>query len=172
MPRKTIAKASIKEDLKMLKEAAKGSRRTISIVKAAPKAVIEKKKKPVLEQKIETTKKFINFHVEKSEYAIDIMSVIKIESWVNTSNELIDLNKYFGQGVTPADDKNIVLVIQVKEKIIGLLANGVSEILTIEEAEIKPANTELEKSITGIIQYKNKKLLVIDADQLKNFQRL
>src|ERR1700737_3177222 len=64
-----------------------------------------------------------------------------IEGVINLRGKIIpvmDLRKRFGQVHTVADKKNRILVVEIDNKLIGLIVNAASEVLKIPPADIEP----------------------------------
>jgi len=64
-----------------------------------------------------------------------------IEGVINLRGKIIpvmDLRKRFGQEHTVADKKNRILVVEINNKLIGLIVNAASEVLKIPPADIEP----------------------------------
>ena len=49
----------------------------------------------------------------------------------------MDLRKRFGQVYTHADKKNRILVVEIENKLVGLIVNAASEVLKIPPADIE-----------------------------------
>ncbi len=150
---------------------------------------------PVREMK-EVTQQFLTFSVEKNEYAIDIMKVMEIKGWAETTRipnspefmrgvinlrglviPIFDLRTRFGQGVTQATEKNVVIVISLGKRTIGILVDAVSDILTVKQSEIKPSPTQAETGIedayvNGLISHDEKMVIVLNVDYLFDLKTL
>ncbi len=136
------------------------------------------------------TRQYLTFKVEKNEYGVDIMKVMEIRGWheatrIPNSPEymlgvinlrglvipIFDLRTRFGQGKTNATEKNVVIVISIGTRVIGILVDAVSDILTVPEAEIKPspssADTGIEDAyVNGLISKDDKMVILLDVDYL------
>lgn len=137
-----------------------------------------------------TTRQFLTFRVEKNEYGVDIMKVMEIRGWheatrIPNSPEymlgvinlrgivipIFDLRTRFGQGKTNATEKNVVIVISIGSRVIGILVDAVSDILTVQESEIKPAPSSADTGIedtyvNGLISHQEKMVILLDVDYL------
>ena len=136
------------------------------------------------------TRQYLTFKVEKNEYGVDIMKVMEIRGWheatrIPNSPEymlgvinlrglvipIFDLRTRFGQGKTNANEKNVVIVISIGSRVIGILVDAVSDILTVAESEIKAApsaaDTGIEDAyVTGLISQGEKMVILLDVDYL------
>ncbi|MBY0355125.1 MAG: chemotaxis protein CheW [Rickettsiales bacterium] len=133
---------------------------------------------------------FLTFTVADSEYGVDIMSVREIKGWAEITRlpnrpdymrgvmnlrgviiPIFDLRCRFGQGQTHADEKNVVIILAVEERIIGILVDTVSDIVHISRPEIKPAprqdeNALSERFIDGLIAMDNRMVVLLQINQL------
>jgi purine-binding chemotaxis protein CheW len=136
------------------------------------------------------TRQFLTFKVENNEYGVNIMKVMEIRGWSEATRipnspdymlgvinlrglviPIFDLRTRFGQGQTKATEKNVVIVISVGERVIGILVDAVSDILTVAENDIKPAPTSAETGIedeyvNGLISQGEKMVILLDVDYL------
>lgn len=102
-------------------------------------------------------KKFVTFAVGEEEYAVDIIQVREIQAWSEVTilpNQpdymrgvlnlrgiivpIFDLRCRFGQGSTEATRLHVVVIFAIKDRIVGVLVDRVSDILTVESEEIRP----------------------------------
>ncbi len=137
------------------------------------------------------TVQFLTFSVEGNEYGVDIMSVREIKGWTESTRipnspefmrgvmnlrgvviPIFDLRTRFNMGVTKADAKNVVIVISIESRTIGILVDAVSDILTVDAGEVKasPAGTtdmEIDKAyISGLISVDNKMVVILNVENL------
>lgn len=102
-------------------------------------------------------RQFISFRVADEEFAIDIMAVREIKGWTETTTlpnqpeyllgilnlrgtivPIFDLRCRFGLGLTTATRMHVVIIVSVLDRTIGLLVDAVSDILTVQAADIRP----------------------------------
>lgn len=105
------------------------------------------------DQKIE----FLSFYVGDDEYSIDIMSVREIRGWTKatplpyspnfvrgvinlrgTVLPIFDLATRLGLPAREDSFRNVIIVVQVDGKTIGLLVSAVSDILAISRNDLQP----------------------------------
>jgi len=98
----------------------------------------------------------LTFRVGSQEYSVDIMSVREIRGWTNatplphtprfvrgvinlrgTVLTIVDLSDRLGMGETPAGERNVIIVVQPGSQYVGLLVDAVSDILTIQKADLQ-----------------------------------
>jgi purine-binding chemotaxis protein CheW len=139
---------------------------------------------------------FLTFSVQGGEYGVDIMKVMEIRGWTETTRipnspaymrgvinlrglviPIFDLRARFGNGLTDASEKNVVIVISVGKRTIGILADAVSDILNIKEGEIQAApETEMvdveAKYVSGLISTQGKMVVLLDVEYLFDTEAL
>ena len=100
---------------------------------------------------------FVTFFVGELEYCIDIMSLREIRGWtpatalpdaphyvrgvINLRGSvlpIIDLAKRLDLKPEEPSERSVVMITQVGTQIVGLLADAVSDILTIDPSTIQP----------------------------------
>jgi purine-binding chemotaxis protein CheW len=134
-------------------------------------------------------RQFVSFRVEDEEYAIDIMAVREIKGWtlitplpnqptyvlgvLNLRGAIVpifDIRCRFGKGLTVATPMHVVIIVSVENRTIGLLVDAVSDILSIDVAEIRPV-PELERAagnefLSGIIATTTGMVVLLDLENL------
>jgi purine-binding chemotaxis protein CheW len=92
-----------------------------------------------------------------------------IEGVINLRGKIIpvmDLRKRFGQSDIQSDKKNRILVVELDNKLVGLIVNAASEVLKIAPSEIEaPGNlfAEGESSyVTGVGKLKGRLIIILD----------
>ncbi len=99
----------------------------------------------------------ITFTVGTEEYGVDIMNVREIKGWTpatrlpnapdyvrgvinlrGTMVPIFDLRARFGGDQTEASPTHVVVIVTVGNRVIGILVDAVSDILTIEGRDIQP----------------------------------
>lgn len=134
-------------------------------------------------------KQFLTFHVGKEEYGIELMTIREIKGWQPTTSlpdspdfmkgvinirgviiPIFDLRFRFGLETQEPTEKNVVIIILVGEKMIGILVDAVSDILNIPSEQIKPApqiDSKIdEKFISGLIAVEGNMVAILDIDHL------
>ena len=134
-------------------------------------------------------RQFISFRIDAEQYAIDIMAVREIKGWTATTKlpnqpdyvlgvlnlrgaivPIFDLRRRFGKGLTDATAMHVVMIVAVKDRTIGLLADAVCDILTVDPGEIRPV-PDLDRSadgdfLSGIIATKDGMVVLLALDSL------
>ena len=98
----------------------------------------------------------LSFRVGEQEYSVDIMSVREIRGWsratplphsaahvrgvINlrgTVLPIIDLAQRLGLSVAEASERNVIIVVQVRDQTLGLVVDAVSDILSIPMQDLQ-----------------------------------
>src|SRR5262244_3862841 len=96
-----------------------------------------------------------------------------VEGVINLRGKIIpvmDLRKRFGQADIQPDKKNRILVVELENKLIGLIVNAASEVLKIPPSEIEAPGsvfTEGESNyVTGVGKLKGRLIILLDIGKL------
>jgi purine-binding chemotaxis protein CheW len=96
-----------------------------------------------------------------------------IEGVINLRGKIIpvvDLRKRFGQIEIVSDKKNRILVVELENKLVGLIVNSASEVLKIPPSEIESPGSvfaEGESSyVTGVGKLKGRLIILLDISKL------
>jgi purine-binding chemotaxis protein CheW len=134
-------------------------------------------------------KQYVSFKIGGEEYAIDIMAVREIKGWTETTalpNQpeyilgvmnlrgiivpVFDMRRRFGMGATEATRSHVVIIVAVLDRIVGLLVDAVSDILTIDGAEIRPV-PEMDRGVatdflSGIVSINESMVVILALEEL------
>jgi purine-binding chemotaxis protein CheW len=134
-------------------------------------------------------KQFLTFTLSSEEYGVDIMTVREIKGWTETTRlpnspdfmrgvmnlrgliiPIFDLRARFSHKLTEASASHVVIILAVNGRNIGVLVDTVSDILSVAEAEIKPA-PQLESGantdfINGLISLEERMVVLLSVDKL------
>jgi purine-binding chemotaxis protein CheW len=134
-------------------------------------------------------KQYISFKIGGEEYAIDIMAVREIKGWTETTSlpnqaqhilgvmnlrgtivPVFDMRCRFGMGLTEATRSHVVIIVAVLDRIVGLLVDAVSDILTIDSSEIRPV-PEMNRGIatdflSGIVSINEQMVVILSLEEL------
>ena len=99
----------------------------------------------------------LSFRVGEQEYSVDIMSVREIRGWTRATSlphspdyvrgvinlrgtvlPVIDLAKRLGLSTGQLTDRNVIIVVDIAGRTVGLLVEAVSDILALPESELAP----------------------------------
>jgi purine-binding chemotaxis protein CheW len=105
-----------------------------------------------------------------------------IEGVINLRGKIIpvmDLRKRFGLAEIVSDKKNRILVVELENKLLGLIVNSASEVLRISPSDIEaPGNVFAEGEsgyVTGVGKLKGRLIILLDINKLLHrpeFKRL
>ncbi len=105
-----------------------------------------------------------------------------IEGVINLRGKIIpvmDLRKRFGQSDVQPDKKNRILVVELENKLVGLIVNAASEVLRIAPSEIEPPGNLFAEGesgyVTGVGKLKGRLIILLDIAKLLHrpeFKRL
>jgi purine-binding chemotaxis protein CheW len=132
---------------------------------------------------------FISFAIGDDQYGVDIMAVREIKEWSGITQlpnqpdymrgvlnlrgvmvPIIDLRCRFGQGLTDATPVHVVIVVQVDNMTVGLLADRVLDIVSVEASQIQPVPQISRGSranfLSGLVTVDEAMIALISLDRL------
>jgi len=135
----------------------------------------------------------ISFAIGEDQYGVDIMAVREIKGWTQITHlprqpdyvrgvlnlrgvivPIIDLRCRFGQGLTEATPLHIVIIVQVAAKPVGLLADRVLDIVSLDETQIQPvpriAQALRVEFLAGLVTIDGAMIALIDLPNLLSLQ--
>jgi purine-binding chemotaxis protein CheW len=135
----------------------------------------------------------ISFAIGDDQYGVDIMAVREIKGWTDITPlprqseyvrgvlnlrgvivPIVDLRCRFGQGLTKATPLHIVIIVQIAAKPIGLLADRVLDIVSLDETQIKPvprvAQSQRVSFLSGLVTTEAGMIALIDLPNLLSMQ--
>jgi purine-binding chemotaxis protein CheW len=136
---------------------------------------------------------FISFSIGNDRYGVDIMAVREIKGWsdiVRLPNQpdymrgvlnlrgamvpIVDLRCRFGQGVTETTPLHVVIIVQIGDKLVGILADRVLDIVSFEAAKIQAVPQVAKRSeaevIAGLISVDDGMIAVVALENLVSAQ--
>lgn len=134
-------------------------------------------------------RQFLTFTVSDEEYGVDIMGVREIKGWTESTRlpnspsymrgvmnlrgiilPIFDLRARFNMEPTQPHERNVVIVLALENRNIGILVDAVSDILSVTEQDIKskPENGDRQSQnyVTGIISMHSRMVVLLEADKL------
>ncbi len=135
------------------------------------------------------TVQFLTFTLGKEEYGVDIMMVREVKGWSETTRlpntpaymrgvlnlrgiiiPIFDLRARFTGAVTDASEKHVVVILAVGTRTVGILVDTVSDILTVNMADIKDAPDSHmaapERFVNGLIAFDGRMVVLLDISLL------
>lgn len=99
---------------------------------------------------------FVSFAISNDQYGVNIMAVREIKGWSDVTQlprqpdyirgvlnlrgvmvPIVDLRCRFGQGKTEATPLHVVIIVQIGDRVVGLLADRVLDIVSAERAKLQ-----------------------------------
>jgi len=144
-------------------------------------------------QRIETPedagREFLTFRLGAEEYGIEILKVREIRGWVpptaiantpafikgvinlrGTIVPIVDLRLKFGLGEAVYDDCTVVIILNVARRVVGVVVDAVSDVITLGSQQIRPApefSSSLDtRFITGLGTVGERMLVLADIERL------
>lgn len=131
----------------------------------------------------------ISFAIGDEQYGVDIMSVREIKGWSDITHlpkqpdyvrgvlnlrgvivPIIDLRCRFGQGFTEATPLHIMIIVQVGVRQVGLLADRVLDIVSLETLQVQPvprmAAAQKVEFLSGLVTVDGAMIALIDLPNL------
>ena len=134
-------------------------------------------------------RELISFRIGAQEFCVDIMSIREIRGWTAATAlpqspsfvrgvinlrgavlPIVDLASRLGFESTEASDRNVIIVPQIGEQVVGLLVDAVSDILTITDDMIQPtpdvASETVKMFVRGLIPMDGRMISLIGLDRV------
>lgn len=135
------------------------------------------------------SRELIAFRIGDQEFCVDIMSVREIRGWtlatplphappfvmgvINLRGvvlPIVDLSSRLGMKPAEPTARHVIIVAQVNQRVVGLLVDAVSDILTVTDEDIQPTpeiSSEQEKQYArGILPIDKRMICLIELDGL------
>jgi purine-binding chemotaxis protein CheW len=132
---------------------------------------------------------FISFAIGDDQYGVDIMAVREIKGWSEITHlpkqpdyvrgvlnlrgvivPIIDLRCRFGQGLTEATPLHIVIIVQIGSRPVGLLADRVLDIVSLDASQIQAvpriARGGRVDFLSGLVTVEGAMIALIDLSNL------
>ncbi|WP_043318909.1 chemotaxis protein CheW [Microbulbifer sp. HZ11] len=134
-------------------------------------------------------REFLVFSLGEEEYAIDILKVQEIRGYDNVTRianapdfikgvsnlrgvivPIVDLRIKFRLSDAVYDDQTVVIVVNIAGRVVGIVVDRVSDVMTLSDEQIKPA-PEFGVSlpldyISGLGNLENRMLVLVDIEKL------
>lgn len=119
---------------------------------------------------------YLSFRIAENEYSVDITSVREIRGWTRTTSlphsppfvrgvinlrgtvlPVVDLALRLGFDTSEPEDRNVIIVVDVGDRVMGLRVDAVSDILSFEPDQLQQppdittgSNSRFVKSLTVV----------------------
>ena len=134
---------------------------------------------------------FISFAIGQDQYGVDIMAVREIKGWSEITHlpkqpdyvrgvlnlrgvivPIVDLRCRFGQGLTESTPLHVIIIVQIDQQLIGLLADRVLDIISFDPSKIKAvpkvAQSARLEFLSSIVTIDDAMIALIDLANLLN----
>lgn len=134
-------------------------------------------------------RELIAFRIGAQEFTVNVMSVREIRGWTQAMPmphtpayvmgvinlrgavlPIVDLSLRLGMKPAEPTARHVIIVIQVRDRIVGLLVDAVSDILTVTDDDIQPTPeiaSDLERSFArGILAMEGRMICMIELDSI------
>ena len=131
----------------------------------------------------------ISFAIGDEQYGVDIMAVREIKGWSDITHlprqpdyvrgvlnlrgvmvPIIDLRSRLGGGLTDATALHVVIIVQVQDRQVGLLADRVLDIVAFEASQVQPvprvARSGGADCLSGLVNAEAGMIALMDLQQL------
>ncbi len=135
------------------------------------------------------SQEFLVFSLGEEEYAVDILKVQEIRGYENVTRianapdfikgvtnlrglivPIVDLRIKFRLDKVEYDGQTVVIVVNVAERVVGIVVDGVSDVMTLTPEQINPAPefgaTLSTDYLSGLGSLDDRMLLLMDIDRL------
>jgi purine-binding chemotaxis protein CheW len=132
---------------------------------------------------------FVTFTIDDDQYGVDIMAVREIKGWSEITHlpkqpeyvrgvlnlrgvmvPIIDLRCRFGQGLTEATPMHVVIIVQIEQRLVGLLGDTVSDIVSVDAAHIQAVPRVAQSTrvdfLAGLVTIEGAMIALIDLPNL------
>ena len=132
---------------------------------------------------------FLVFSLGTEEYAIDILKVQEIRGYENVTRiantpdfikgvtnlrgiivPIVDLRIKFDLEKVEYDDQTVVIVVNLSERVVGVVVDSVSDVMTLTPEQIKPAPefgvTLSSEFLSGLGSLEDRMLVLVDIEKL------
>jgi purine-binding chemotaxis protein CheW len=129
------------------------------------------------------------FTVEDQDFSIEISHVLEIRGWTSTTTlphapdfvvgmmnlrgtvlPVVDLSLRLGFGKTEPGKRHVIIIAQIDDKIVGFLVDAVSDIITVDEAQMQAtpdvSSSRTQAFIRGVHSLDEKLVRAIDVREV------
>jgi purine-binding chemotaxis protein CheW len=134
-------------------------------------------------------RELISFYIAGQDFCIDIMAVREIRGWTTATPlphappvsrgvvnlrgailPIVDLAALLGLPATATTKQNVIIVVEASSQTVGLLVDGVSDILTVTPEMVQPAPSIATgggaANIGGLIEIEGRLLTLLNLGSL------
>ena len=134
-------------------------------------------------------RELISFRIGAQEFCVDIMSVREIRGWAPATPlprapgyirgvinlrgavlPIVDLSARLGLGAADPSARHVIIVAQIGARLVGLLVDAVSDILTVTDDSVQPtpdvASDMARTFVQGLLALDGRMISLIDLDRV------
>ena len=131
----------------------------------------------------------LNFRLGTEEYGISILKVQELRTYENVTRianapdfvkgvvnlrgvivPIIDMRIRFSTGAAAYNEFTVVVILNIRNRVIGMVVDSVSDVVTLEEGQVRPApvmGSAVDTNyLLGLGTVEDRMLILIDIDQL------
>ncbi|MCB1351959.1 MAG: chemotaxis protein CheW [Rhodobacteraceae bacterium] len=116
-------------------------------------------------------REIVSFRLSEQDFCIDIMNIREIRGWtpptplphspdyvrglINLRGSvlpIVDLSRRLGLSSREATSRDVIIVVMVETQLIGLVVDGVSDILTVKQTDFQPTPSVGSDNAQGYVQ--------------------
>jgi len=135
------------------------------------------------------SRQYLTFTVDREEYGVNIIQVREIKAWSHITRlpntpeymlgvmnlrgtiiPIFDLRARFGKERVAVNPKNVVIIVALESRMIGILVETVSDIIDADPSNIQPPPTidgdEKSHLVDGLISLEGRMVVLLDIEQL------
>ncbi|WP_424930522.1 chemotaxis protein CheW [Amaricoccus tamworthensis] len=120
---------------------------------------------------VSQSREIVTFRLSEQDFCIDIMNIREIRGWTQPTPlphsphyvrglinlrgavlPIMDLAERLGLPAREATARDVIIVAMVESQLIGLVVDGVSDILTVSQNDIQPTPTMGAESSQGYVE--------------------
>ncbi len=137
----------------------------------------------------QTWSQYVTFMIDERSYGIEITKVREIKGWSEPTElpsaphamrgvlnlrgvivPIFDLRARFGRGETYASEEHVVIIVALGDRLIGVLVDAVSDILTLEPSDVLPVpemDAGLDQGfISGLVSRDDRLVALLRLEEL------
>ena len=134
-------------------------------------------------------REYLTFRLDQEEYGIDILKVQEIRGYekptriahapaffkgvVNlrgTIVPIVDMRLKFGCARADYDDFTVVIILKLRQRVVGIVVDSVSDVMELATDSVKPApdieSTISAEAVTGLGSVGDRMLILLDIEKL------
>lgn len=138
---------------------------------------------------------FLVFTLGSEEYGIDILKVQEIRGYDQVTRiantpafikgvtnlrgvivPIVDLRIKFAQNDVSYNDNTVVIVLNLQQRVVGIVVDGVSDVLSLSADQIRPAPqfavTLATEYLTGLGSLEDRMLILVDIERLLSSEEM